>query len=59
MRSRATEVGFFSHGRDLAGFEPRIFRFQGFPEGGLDVSGFRWIHWATGPQWQIKAKMKE
>ena len=24
---------FFSHGRDLAGFEPRTFRFQGFPEG--------------------------
>ena len=23
----------FSHGRDLAGFEPRTFRFQGFPEG--------------------------
>ena len=114
----ATEVGyFFSHGRDLAGFEPRTFRFQGFPEGrsgcerispdplgygatqqigrnlkliyptlglgpghvpqrsdiffpmegiwrdlnpgpldsrgfrrgGLDVSGFRRIHWATGP----------
>ena len=33
-RSRATEVGyFFPHGRDLAGFEPRTFRFQGFPEG--------------------------
>ena len=24
---------FFPHGRDLAGFEPRTFRFQGFPEG--------------------------
>ena len=23
----------FSHGRDLAGFEPRTFRFQGFPAG--------------------------
>ena len=32
-RSSATEVGFFPHGRDLAGFEPRSFRFQGFPEG--------------------------
>ena len=34
----------FPHGRDLAGFEPRIFRFR---RGGLDVSGFRRIHWAT------------
>ena len=24
---------FFPHGRDLSGFEPRTFRFQGFPEG--------------------------
>ena len=32
-RSRAREVGFFPHGRDLAGFEPRTFRFQGFAEG--------------------------
>ena len=61
---------FFSHGRDLAGFEHRTFRFQGFPEGrdlnpgplgsrgfqrgGLDVSGFRRIHWATGPHTRRK-----
>ena len=32
---------FFSpHGRDLAGFEPRTFRFQAFPEG---RSGCEWI----------------
>ena len=48
-RSRATEVGYvFPHGRGQAGFEPRTLRFQDFLRGGLGMSGFRRIHWATG-----------
>ena len=40
----------FPHGRDLAAFEPKSLRFQGFSEGRSDVSGFRQIHWASEPR---------
>ena len=36
-RSRTTEVEFLVHGRDLAGFKPRILRFHGFLQGRSDV----------------------
>ena len=58
-RSRATEVGYFFPMEGIwQDLNPGPLDSRGFRRGGLDVSGFRRIHWATGPH-MLNCKLKK